>query len=447
MTEDKKREQIIQSIIPKTKAPQELYSQSYRGSMNDYANSIKPTIADPNSILKNFRALSPSAEEQRQMADADIAAYEAQKQQRQRLLNEASKELETPTIRYNLGIHNSDAAEIYANAYTQLNAMLTGSQQIDFLKATWLVESSLDRSLSWEEFNKMFQDDVQIIAALMQKDKLSPNDNLAKLMAIYKFMADTTTVFVKSKEKNVTTHPMFYDYDDYEGKKDITKVFVSKLLRTGTGQCMSLPMLYFLYAKALGADAHLAFAPQHTYITFKDHLGDWQNIELTGKMFTTNDFYWQSGFIKTEQRKSGIYLTPISDKETISYLLTTLTLTYIKKFGTDDRALEMALTARENFPKSLTANMIVAGYTQELWKDILRQYDVFSLNETQLANDQKAQSIKKAKEAAKNHLLKDLGYAEMPQWAYKQWLDGVNKLANKKQHVVKRRQLEHQLNR
>lgn len=476
LSEAEKREQIVGSKIPHAQTPQEMYPHLYQNVNEDYMKPIKGTSADPSKAFTDYSKkeyfktnttsnsnTAPSVyssipqsvyqpglsikQKNQIMAEADMKAYEEQKVRSQQIIDEANKELYKPTIRYNLGVHNNEQAERFAKAYLELNSMLEGEQKIDFLKAVWLVENSFDTSLSWQEFNSMFQRDVEIISALMAKDKLPANDNLAKLMTIYKFMADTTTVFVKSREKNITSKPMLYDFEDYEAKKDITKVFVSKLLRTGTGQCMSLPMLFYLYAKAMGADANIAFAPEHTYITFKDHLGNRQNIELTGRMFTTNDFYWLSGFIKTEQRKSGIYLTPTSEKETIAYLLTTLTLTYVRTFGTDDRVLEMALTAKKHFPKSLTANMILVGYTQDLWKDILRQYDVYKLTETDLANDQTAQLAKKQKEAAKDYLFKNLGYSKMPEWAYKQWLDGVNASANRKQHIVKRRQLEHQLNK
>jgi hypothetical protein len=325
--------------------------------------------------------------------------------------------------------------------------MLEETKSVDFLKAVWLVENALDTALSWQEFNQMFQYDLLLIKQLMAQEKLSPGDNMTKIMSIFKFMADTTKVFLPTKEKHVVSKPMLYDFEDFAAKKDITKVFVSKLLRTGSGQCMSLPMLYFLFAKALNTDVNIAFAPEHSFITFKDNLGNRQNIELTGRMFVSTDFHWQSGFIKSEQVKSGIYLKPLSDKETISYLLTTLTLSYVRKFGTDDRVLEMAMTAREHFPNHLTANMIVAGYTQDLWRNVQRQYAMHRLPETQLNNDQDAQLIKKAKEESYNHLVKDLGWSKMPDWAYKKWLEGVNKLANKKQHMIRKRQFEQALNR
>jgi hypothetical protein len=104
----------------------------------------------------------------------------------------------------------------------------------------------------------------------------------------------------------------------------------------------------------------------------------------------------------------------------------------------------MGSTARNHFPNSLTANMILTGYNIELWKHVQRQFIIYGLSQDKLNNDEKAQTIKRNREAALNHIYKDLGWAKMPDWAYKRWLDGVNQLANKKQHLVRKRQLEQQ---
>lgn len=472
LTEEQKRQEIFKA--PKAKTSQELYPELYKyQSQNDLDQLIKlGLIPDPNSAFKNQakigfektttpttqqvnyaipkQAYEPGVSIQQRnqmMIEADMKAYEEQKVRSQQIIDEANKELYTPTINYSLGLHSGKKVDRFVKAYTELESMLSGKQKIDFLKAVWLVESAYDESLSWEQFRGMFQDGVQVISELMIQDKLSPNDNLSKIMSIYKYMADTTKVYVRAKEKNIISKPMLYDYEDFAAKKDITKVFVSKLLRTGTGQCMSLPMLYYLYAKAFGADAYLAFAPQHSYITFKDNLGTWQNIELTGRMFIATDFHWQSGFIDAEQVKSGIYLRPSSEKETIAYLLTTLALTYVKTVGSDDRLLEMATTAKQYFPKNLTAHMIYAGYYKDLYQNIQRQYEVSRLPEEKFNNDEQARAIKQQALSAVKYVKEDLGWKEMPDWAYKKWLDGVNELANRDQHIIRKRQLEQQLNK
>jgi len=472
LTEEQKRNAIFKA--PKAKTSQELHPELYKyqsQNQNDLDQLIKQgLIPNPNDAFKNQAqigfnkqtnpttpninygipkgAYEPGLSIQQRnqmMVEADMKAYEEQKIRSQQILDEAYKELYTPTISYTLGLHSGPKVDKYVNAYAELEAMLNGKQKIDFLRAVWLVESAHDESLTWKGFNGMFQDGVDVISALMVQDKVNPNDNLSEIMAIYKYMADTTKVFIKAKEKNVVSKPMLYDFDDYAGKKDITKVFVSKLLRTGTGQCMSLPMLYYLYAKTFGADVNIAYAPQHTYITFKDDLGDWQNIELTGRMFIATDFHWQSGFINSQQVQSGIYLRPSTEKETIAELLTTLALTYVKTIGSDERLLQMAETAKQYFPKSLAANMIYAGYYKDLYLNILRQYEVYRINEDKFNNDEQRKQIEQQAFNAVRYVKKDLGFTEIPDFAYKKWLDGVNESARRQQHIVKRRQLEQQI--
>lgn len=470
MSEQKKQDEIIKGYNQEMKkrypqTSEELYSHLYKYVVRDYLGPIRGTPTDPANAFPNYTSnsyLKPItgspkvqgysmdlARDKQNIAivEADMAAYKAKQEQSERLVEEVNRALYKPVINYHLGTHNGQAVEKFVKAYEELVKMLDGSQRTDFLRAVWLVESAVDKTLTWEEFNKMFSEGIQVISALMQKDKLSPNDNLAKIMTIYKYMTDTTKVYIAAKEKNVVSKPMLYDYDDYRAEKDLTKIFVSKLLRTGSGQCMSLPTLFFLFAKALKADADLAFAPEHSYITFKDKLGNRQNIELTGKMFTTTDFYWQTGFIKAEQVKSGIYLKPLSEKDVLVHLVTTLAKTYVRTFGTDERLIQMATTAKKYSPNDLSANMLMVGYQRDLYNHVLRQYDVFRLPESDFDNDQNAIAIKERMNLALVHLKKDLGYAKMPDWAYQQWLQGVNALAQKQQHFVRKRELELQLNR
>jgi len=429
----------LKAITPTIPVPANAFATNATiGGTKLSANSLPGQVYDTRYTIQ---------QRNQSIIDADIAAYDAQKKNRDELLQQAYNELGVYSIKYNLGIQRSPNTNGFYDAFLQLRNMLEGSEKIDPLKAVWLVEHAADPTLSLNEFNGMFQEGAQMISSIMSQSKVRPNDNLGKVLSIFKYMADTTRIFLPSKEKYIVTKPMLYDFEDFKAEKDVTKVFVSKLLRTGTGQCMSLPLLFYLYAKSFNADVNLAFAPQHSYITFKDNLGNRQNIELTGRMFMSTDFLWQSGFIKAEQVRFGIYLKPITDNETIAYLVTTLALTYVKTFGVDDRVLEMATLAKKHFPNSLTANMILAGYQIERWKNVLRQYDVLHLNEKSLVLDQNALKVRAAKEEAVSHIYKDLGWSDVPDWAYKKWLEGVNNLAARQQHIVKRRQLEQQMKR
>ena len=469
MTEQKKQQQITDGYMDaaKKKYPQtskELYPQLYKGKpvelpagMTDPANALgrygniqmnpgtKPVVSS--GIMDVGLGIQQDIQQRNlQTIEADMRGYNERIQQQQQLVDDAMKALYKPEITYHLGLHSGSKVDPFVKAQHTLEAMLNGTEKTDFAKAVYAVESTIDKTLTWNEFNSMLQDGLQTIGALMKQDKLSPTDNLAKVMAIYRYMADTTKVFVASKEKMVVSKPMLYDFEDYEAKKDLTKVFVSKLLRTGTGQCMSLPTLFYLYAKAINANVNLAFAPEHSYITFKDNKGNRQNIELTGRMFTTTDFYWQTGFIKSEQVTSGIYLKPLTEKEVLVHLMTTLARAYVRTFGTDERFLEMATVAKQYAPNDLSANMLMFGYHRALHQNIVRQYEVFGLSKAEFENDEKRKQVEKNMYASHDRLKKELGYAKMPDWAYKQWLDGVNALAQQQQHLVRKRQLEQQLN-
>ncbi|GAA5039220.1 hypothetical protein GCM10011506_38130 [Marivirga lumbricoides] len=463
LTENQKREEFISVIRKGTpKTSEELYKYKIINTINplnvpgvDPANAFtdysKSPVVEATPVIP-FSASNNSApskyQNQMAMVEADMAAYQARKERAMQIIDEAISTSFIPKIKYNLGLHNGAAVERFEEAYSQLHSMLMDQQEIDFTKAVFLVESAYDKSLNWKEFSEMFNTSKMTIERLIEQDGLDPTDNMAKVMSIFKYMADTTEVYFSELEKPVITKPMLYDYEDFAGKKDATKIFVSKLLRTGTGQCMSLPMLYYMLAQSLGAkDVHIALAPEHSFIMFKDKVGNWNNIELTGRVFTTDDFQWQSGFVKANQVKSGIYLKPLTEKETIAYLLSTLTLTYIKSFGQDERSFEMAMTAKDYFPNSLTANLIIAGYYKDLFNNVLRQYSTYNLTQQALDNDKDAQLINSLRNGAVDYIFKDLGYAKIPDWHYEAWLSGVKEAAKVQQHLVKRRQLEQQIKR
>lgn len=413
-------------------------------SLNSVVDIPNPSL----SVLPSGIYQPQQSVHQRNLAiiENDMKEYAERKEHQRRIMEEIDRQF-SATISYNLGNHRKSGVDRFQQSFEFIASMLNGSEPMDFLKAVYAVEGAYDHTLTWTEFESMFNEALRHIELLLKQQGKGRKDNLTKIMTIYRYMADTSRIFLPESERHITTKPMLYDFEDYAGKNDPSKIFVSKLLRSGSGQCMSLPMLFFLFCQALDADAHLAFAPQHSYIKFKDNLGNWNNIELTGRMFTTDDFLWQSNFLKAEQVRSGIYLRPLTDKETMTYLLTTLGLTYVKAFGVDDRVLNMSNMALQHFPNSLTAHMMQVGYYKTLWEKIQSQYAESDKSKDEFLADDKARRIWDQRVGSVDHIKQNLGWKKMPDWAYQAWLEGVNQLANKKQHEVKKRQLEQQLNR
>jgi hypothetical protein len=114
--------------------------------------------------------------------------------------------------------------------------------------------------------------------------------------------------------------PFKYDFQDYMGINDYSKMFVTKLIHSGSGQCHSMPLLYLILAEEIGAEAFLSFSPNHSYIKFQDDKNKWFNIELTNGMLTASSFMLNSGFIKAEAMQSEIYMQNLSKQELLSQL-------------------------------------------------------------------------------------------------------------------------------
>jgi hypothetical protein len=68
---------------------------------------------------------------------------------------------------------------------------------------------------------------------ILKQEKLSTNDNLAKNYAIRQLYSHKTQAADKRTHSIKTINPYQYDFEDFRGDKDWTKMFVTKLLLTG----------------------------------------------------------------------------------------------------------------------------------------------------------------------------------------------------------------------
>lgn len=122
-----------------------------------------------------------------------------------------------------------------------------------------------------------------------------------------------------------------YDFEDFTGKKDFRKLFVTKVMDTHTGQCASLPLYYKILCDELGGQSCLAFAPKHVYVKHIGEDGKWVNIELTNGHFVRDEWMIQTHGISTEAIRNGVFLTALSDKETVAFMITQLGKAYQQK--------------------------------------------------------------------------------------------------------------------
>jgi hypothetical protein len=212
--------------------------------------------------------------------------------------------------------------------------------------------------------------------------------------------------------------PFTYDTADIFGITDWSKMFVTKLLATHTGNCHSMPLFYRMICEALGVKAYLAFAPNHLYIKqYSEKLG-WYNTELTSKVFPTDAWIMASGYVSADALRSRIYMDTLSEEQVLAYCLVDLAQGYEDKFPHADldfmlRCCEKAL---QHFPTCVAALQLKAEVlgreAEETHSAALRSA---YMDEVDLTLGR----------------LVDLGYREVPPEVFRQWFSELHQEAGK----------------
>lgn len=357
-----------------------------------------------------------------------------EQQRRQQQLSNIYRELDKANMS-NINYSMPSCASLketssYQNAFYELLKMAESQNSFSIKKANFIVENAYyDNSGVYQNFEKAINKIGQFLKWTMQEYDLDSTDNLAKNMLLFRFFSDTLEI----KSKNLKHYPFTYDFEDYSGKRDWSKMFVSKALMTNSGQCHSLPLLYLILAEKIGADAKLAYSPRHLYIKLKDNTGKWYNIELTNGMLTTDAFILQSGYIKSETLRNKIYMQPLSEKQLLSLMLFDLAKGYTVKYCYDEfvgKIIDEAirLDSTNIFAQALKSDFLTIkfdyiskqlGITEQNYKERIAQYP-------------------KAKQAfiARNKQydkMDNFGYQEMPADAYVKWLNSLNEAHQKQQ--------------
>ena len=325
---------------------------------------------------------------------------------------------------------NRKFTPLFDQAFDSITDMLDGKQPLDLKKALFLEENAfLGNSMDYNAYNNEIKDIVNTCFTYMLQQGMDVNDNMALNLALFQFMSDTLKIENVGQETVTETYPMKYDFEDYLGKTDWTKMFVSKLLATHSGQCHSLPQLYLAVAQEMGAKAYLSFSPMHSYVKIKDDKGQWYNVELTNGLFISDAAILESGFIKSEAIHSKIYMDTINLKETVAHTLYDLAKGSINRLGYNDVALKYVNKALEYFPNDV--------YAMQLKSDILtaRAQYIGQQFRTQEEAESNPQYLKARAERNKAYQdVDNAGFEPMPDKFYESWLRSLQKEVNKQEH-------------
>lgn len=297
-----------------------------------------------------------------------------------------------------------------------------------FKKVVFLTENvALGNSLSYDKFNSAIQrlaGNVNIIADYLHpvQYKYADSANLKKNYAIFKLLKDTTKIYI-TKDTIGLHIPYSYDYEDFSGKKNWFNMFVTKLLATQSGNCHSLPYLYKMLADETGAHCWISMAPGHLYIKNRCQKTGWYNTELTSGEFPTDAWIMASGYLPINAVKTGVYMDTLSNRQCIGLCILDLAKEY--EFQTqnyyDGFIIECCDLVLQYHSLNVQAILLKAETLKRVYENIA------AVNNHTVAIHENMQQLYVK--------LLDLGYREMPEKMYQQWLQSIikekNKYANK----------------
>lgn len=344
----------------------------------------------------------------------------------------------------NVFLENTDKENrFYEEAYLNIDNMLNDKQEYSFKNAVFGVENAyyqgkldipqLEREIS---FLKAFSGSILKSRELNYSE--SDKDNVSKYAAVFSIMCQSLPVTIK--DTVVQYKPFNYDFEDVFGHKEISNLFVSKLLLTKKGNCNSMPYLYKILAEELGIDANLALAPNHVYIKHRIKTVGWYNTELTSGIFPEDGWLMASGYIHLDAIKNGVFMKALNNKESLALCLFDLAQAYNKSFPENDGSFVLKCTKRavEAYPYFAKALILKAETHKKMFEKVMKEDNLSTDNPKNIKLALRNPKAKELFEIMKKEYgyIYEIGYRQMPEEMYLDWLVSLkterSKYENKK---------------
>ncbi|MCL1132344.1 transglutaminase-like domain-containing protein [Shewanella sairae] len=161
--------------------------------------------------------------------------------------------------------------------------------------------------------------------------------------------------------------PLQYDFNDPLGQS-INSKLLSNYLDTKKGNCISMPILYVIIAEKLGLDVTLSTAPLHVFVKFRDPLtGKYLSLEATDRgQLVNHEFYKSKSTIKPEAINNGLYLQPLSKKESVGVIAVLLS-EYYAEHKQWQNSIDVAKVVLKHYPNYAYAMIKIGnGYSRLL---------------------------------------------------------------------------------
>jgi hypothetical protein len=248
------------------------------------------------------------------------------------------------------------------------------------------------------------------------------------------FSVLTDTIPFRDSDGDIYNYtPYTYDFEDIWGIRSWKNMFVSKLLQTGKGNCHSMPYLYKILAEEMGAEAHLAIAPNHVYIKHQNQKDGWYNTELTSGIFPNDAWLMASGYIHLDAVANKVYMEALNDKQSIAMCIIDLAQGY-NKLSPDNNGsfvLDACNTALKHYPNYINGRILRAETYRKIFeREVKKEYGEFS---EELLKDKFLLDIFLEIENEYISIHED-GYRRMPNEMYLNWLTSLVEQRNKNEN-------------
>ncbi|MDE5829442.1 MAG: hypothetical protein K2H48_05560 [Duncaniella sp.] len=249
------------------------------------------------------------------------------------------------------------AEDYYIDAYNEIGEMLTGDSLLSIKKAVFLAEwayyeGRLNYATDFCEEIERIKNYVNLFYDVNNLRKYKTGKQIA-----------LTEYFFRPFSGN-GYRPYLYDEESFiNGDESWKSQFVSKTLKTHSGQCRSLPWMFKILSEEIGADVALARLPGHCYIMYKDEDNrtpeEWINLDITSQQMQPAWWIKEDSELRDSSIIVGTYMTPLTDEQTVACQLADLAHGYYMKFNRyDEFTLNSASLSLEYYPMNPIAIII-----------------------------------------------------------------------------------------
>lgn len=236
-------------------------------------------------------------------------------------------------------------------------------KDIDLAKIKLTIDKMIDPAIDIEANLKRIDRIVAKIRALLGSKPTSQ----AKMLAIKKYL------YEPGEWNDFQAYR--YDFDDPLGTK-ISNKLLPNYLDSKKGNCVSMPFLFIILGQRMGINVTAAEAPLHIFVKYTDDTtGRTVNLETTSGANPARDEWYRQGMPMTDEAlANGVYLRPLTKKETVVVIATVLAENYSQK-QEFEKAIAISDVSLEYYSKNINA-MLRKGIAsfRILKRDFLQKY-------------------------------------------------------------------------